>query len=72
LNITAIPGIDQQLPIVNLPGNQLGVSTLQLGGTALVGATIPLYDGGRHRVSLREPKAARAFAPAPMLKMTAI
>jgi hypothetical protein len=34
------------LPIVNLPGNQLGVSTHQLGGTALVGATMPLYDGG--------------------------
>ena len=45
LNITAIPGIDQQLPIVNLPGNQLGVSTRQLGVTALVGATMPLYDG---------------------------
>jgi outer membrane protein len=46
LNVTAIPGIDQQLPIVNLPSNQLGVSTQQLGGTALVGATMPLYDGG--------------------------
>ena len=28
LNVTAIPGIDQQLPIVNLPRNQLGMSAL--------------------------------------------
>jgi len=46
LNITAIPGVDQQLPIVNLPSNQPGVSTDQLSGTLLVGATVPLYAGG--------------------------
>ncbi|MBV9531101.1 MAG: TolC family protein [Bradyrhizobium sp.] len=46
LNITAIPGIDQQLPIVNLPNIQPGLSTTQLGSTALLGATVPLYDGG--------------------------
>jgi outer membrane protein len=46
LDVTAIPGVDQQLPIVNLPGNQLGVSQRQLAGTALVGATVPPYDGG--------------------------
>ena len=56
LNITAIPGIDQQLPIVNLPGNQLGVSTLQLGGTALVGATVPLYDGGSRAALLEQAR----------------
>jgi hypothetical protein len=43
--ITAIPGIDQQLPIVNLPGNQLSSSGTQFGSTALLGATVPLYDG---------------------------
>jgi len=53
LNVTAIPGIGQQLPIVNLPANQLGVSETQLGATALIGATVPLYDGGL-RASLLE------------------
>jgi outer membrane protein len=46
LDITAIPGVDQQLPIVNLPNNQLGVSVRDTSTTALVGATMPLYDGG--------------------------
>ncbi len=56
LDVTAIPGIDQQLPIVNLPGNQLGVSTYQLGGTALVGATMPLYDGGSRAALLEQAR----------------
>jgi outer membrane protein len=56
LNISAIPGIDQQLPIVNLPSNQLGVSTNQLGGTALVGATVPLYDGGSRAALLEQAR----------------
>jgi len=56
LNVTAIPGIDQQLPIVNLPSNQLGVSTRQLGGTALVGATVPLYDGGSRAALLEQAR----------------
>jgi outer membrane protein len=53
LDVTAIPGIDQQLPIVNLPGNRLGVSQTQLSETALIVATVPLYDGGL-RAALRE------------------
>jgi len=56
LNVTAIPGIDQQLPIVNLPGNQLGVTTHQQGGTALVGATMPLYDGGSRAALLEQAR----------------
>ena len=56
LNVTAIPGIDQQLPIVNLPSNQLGVSIQQLGGTALVGATVPLYDGGSRAALLEQAR----------------
>jgi outer membrane protein len=56
LNITAIPGLDQQLPIVNLPGNQLGVSSHQLGATALVGATMPLYDGGSRDALLEQAR----------------
>jgi outer membrane protein len=46
LDITAIPGLDQQLPIVNIPGNQLGTSVRENSATALFGATMPLYDGG--------------------------
>jgi outer membrane protein TolC len=46
LDITAVPGIDQQSPIVNLPGNSLGISQTQYEATALIGATVPLYDGG--------------------------
>jgi outer membrane protein len=53
LNVTAIPGIGQQIPIVNLPANQVGVSETQLGATALIGATVPLYDGGS-RAALME------------------
>jgi outer membrane protein TolC len=56
LDVTAIPGIDQQLPVVNLPGNQVGVSTHQLGGTALVGATMPLYDGGSRAALLEQAR----------------
>jgi outer membrane protein len=56
LNITAIPGIDQQLPIVNLPGNQLGISGTQFGSTALLGATVPLYDGGIRAASLEQAR----------------
>ena len=56
LNVTAIPGIGQQLPIVNLPTNQLGVSGTQLGATALIGATVPLYDGGSRAASLEQAR----------------
>jgi outer membrane protein TolC len=56
LNITAIPGVDQQLPIVNLPSNQSGVSTDQLSGTLLVGATVPLYAGGSRAAMLEQAR----------------
>jgi outer membrane protein len=56
LNITAIPGIDQQAPIVNLPGNTLGVSQTQYATTALVGATVPLYDGGMRAARLEQAR----------------
>lgn len=56
LNITAIPGVGEQLPIVNLPGTQPGVSTEQVGGTVLVGATVPLYDGGRRAALLEQAR----------------
>jgi outer membrane protein len=56
LNVTAIPGIGQQVPIVNLPANQVGVSETQLGATALIGATVPLYDGGSRAALLEQAR----------------
>jgi outer membrane protein len=56
LNITAIPGVDQQLPIVNLPSNQPGVSADQFSGTLLVGATVPLYAGGSRAAMLEQAR----------------
>ncbi len=42
LNLTALPGIGQDSPTVNLSSNHLGA-------TVLLGVTVPLYDGGRRR-----------------------
>jgi outer membrane protein len=56
LNITAIPGLDQQLPIVNLPGNQIGTSIRETSTTALVGATMPIYDGGTRAALLEQAR----------------
>jgi outer membrane protein len=56
LNVTAIPRIGQQLPVVNLPGNQLGASGTQFGATTLVGATVPVYDGGIRAASLEQAR----------------
>jgi outer membrane protein len=53
LNISAIPGVGGEMPIVNLPPNQIGMSGTQVGSTTLVGAAVPLYDGG-HRAALME------------------
>ena len=55
LDITAIPGIGKELPILNLP-NQVGFSGTQFGSTALIGATVPIYDGGLRAAS---PEQAR-------------
>jgi outer membrane protein TolC len=54
LNITAIPGVGQQLPIVNLPENRLGTKQEQLGATAVIGATVPLYDAGLRAALLEQ------------------
>jgi outer membrane protein len=56
LDITALPGLGQQLPIVNIPGNQLGTSVRQTSATALVGATMPLYDGGTRAALLEQAR----------------
>jgi outer membrane protein len=55
LTLTAIPGVGQSTPIVNLP-NQVGVSGTQTGATALVGATVPLYDGGTRAAALEQAR----------------
>jgi outer membrane protein len=56
LNITAIPGVGQQLPIVNLPENRLDTKQEQLGATALIGMTVPLYDGGLRAALLEQAR----------------
>ena len=55
LDISAIPGLGKDLPILNLP-NQVGFSGTQLGTTALVGATVPVYDGGFRAASLEQAR----------------
>jgi outer membrane protein len=56
LDITAVPGIGEQLPIVNLPGNVLQGQQTQLAATALIGATVPLYDGGLRAARLEQAR----------------
>jgi outer membrane protein len=56
LNITAIPGVGEQLPIVNLPPSQVGVSGSQLSSTTLVGLTVPVYDAGRRSALLDQAR----------------
>jgi outer membrane protein len=55
LDITAVPGFGKELPILNLP-NQVGFSGTQFGTTALVGATVPVYDGGLRAASLEQAR----------------
>jgi outer membrane protein TolC len=49
LNLSAIPGVGGQSPVVNLSGNQRALTTL-------VGATVPLYDGGVRAASLEQAR----------------
>jgi outer membrane protein len=56
LDVTAIPGVGQQLPIVNLPVNRAGADQEQEGVTALIGATVPLYDGGLRAALLEQAR----------------
>ncbi|MBO0757483.1 MAG: TolC family protein, partial [Bradyrhizobiaceae bacterium] len=61
MSISAIPGVGaipggggQQLPIVNLPQVQPPTLETQYGATALIGATVPLYDGGLRAALLEQ------------------
>jgi outer membrane protein TolC len=56
LNISAIPGVGQQLPIVNIPANQTGVRQTQDSASALFGVTVPLYDGGLRAALLEQAR----------------
>jgi outer membrane protein len=56
LNVTAIPGAGQELPIVNLPENRLGTKEEQLAATALIGARVPLYDAGLRAALLEQAR----------------
>lgn len=42
LDVTALPGVGQESPTVNLSGSHLGA-------TVLMGVTVPIYDGGLRR-----------------------
>jgi len=57
LSITALPGAGEQLPpVVNLPGSQTAALKPQLGGTVLIGAAVPLYDGGSRAALLEQAR----------------
>jgi len=55
LNVTAVPGVDQQAPVANLPAGRIGVSETD-STTALIGATVPLYDGGLRAARLEQAR----------------
>lgn len=49
LNVTAIPSVGEQLPTLNVSGNQFG-------GTILGGVSFPLYDGGTRSAALAQAR----------------
>jgi outer membrane protein TolC len=57
LNVSAIPGVGQTGPTVNISGSRLGASVL-------AGVTVPLYDGGVRAAALARARAAQDSAEA--------
>jgi outer membrane protein TolC len=57
LNVTAIPGLGQAGPTVN-------VNNQHLGATVLAGVSVPLYDGGVRAAALARARAASDSADA--------
>jgi outer membrane protein TolC len=57
LDVSAIPGIGQAGPTVNVSGQHLGA-------TVLAGVTVPLYDGGLRAAALARARAAADNADA--------
>jgi outer membrane protein len=49
LGLTAVPSIGEQLPTLNITGNQWN-------GTVLVGMSIPIFDGHRRANAIRQAK----------------
>jgi outer membrane protein TolC len=62
LAITALPSVGQQPPTVNINGSHLG-------GSILVGVTIPLFDGGTRDAALAQARAAADSADARMTQV---
>jgi outer membrane protein len=56
LSISALPGLEQQAPILNLPATQPGAVRTPYSATALIGATVPLYDGGLRAALLEQAR----------------
>src|SRR5215475_7206147 len=49
LGLTAVPGIGEQLPTLNITGNQWN-------GTVLLGVTIPIFDAQRRANAIQQSK----------------
>jgi outer membrane protein len=56
LSISALPGLEQQAPILNVPATQPGAIKTPYSATALIGATVPLYDGGLRAALLEQAR----------------
>jgi outer membrane protein TolC len=57
LRLSALPGLGDQSPTFNIDSNRTG-------GTALLGVTVPLFDGGRRAAQLAQARAAADSAKA--------
>lgn len=61
LNVTAIPGLGEQLPTVNINGGRTS-------GTVLAGLTVPLYDAGTRLATLKQAEASAENAGLALIK----
>jgi outer membrane protein len=57
LGLTAVPSIGEQLPTLNITGNQWN-------GTVLMGMSIPIFDGHRRANAIRQAKSDEGKAAA--------
>jgi outer membrane protein len=57
VDLTALPGLGQQGPTVNINDNRFG-------GTIVAGVTVPLYDGGTRAAALAQARAEADSAEA--------
>ena len=58
VDLTALPGLGQEGPTVNI------LNDSRFGGTVLAGVTVPLYDGGTRAAALAQAKAEEDSAEA--------